>query len=58
VIDAEVAAKHVRPFIAVLPQMNIDGMRDLECSDVVHGPAAGRWLGEDVPRIPHCTSTR
>ena len=51
VMDAQVAARKIKPFIAVLPQMNIDGLRDLECSDVVHGPAAGTWLGEDVPRI-------
>jgi enterochelin esterase-like enzyme len=51
VMDAEMAAGHVRPFVAVLPKMNIDGTRDLECSDVVNGPAAGTWLGEDVPRI-------
>lgn len=50
-MDAELAAGHVRPFVAVLPKMNIDGTRDLECSDVVNGPAAGTWLGEDVPRI-------
>jgi enterochelin esterase-like enzyme len=51
VMDAEIAAGRVRPFVAVLPKMNIDGTRDLECSDVVNGPAAGTWLGEDVPRI-------
>ena len=51
VIDAQVAAGKGKPFIAVLPQMNIDGTRDLECSDVAGGPKAGTWLGEDVPRI-------
>ena len=51
VMDAEIAAGRVQPFIAVLPKMNIDGTRDLECSDVTGGPAAGTWLGVDVPRI-------
>jgi len=51
VMDAEISAGRVRPFIAVLPKMNIDGTRDLECSDVSGGPAAGTWLGDDVPRI-------
>ena len=51
VMDAEIAAGRVRPFVAVLPKMNIAGTRDLECSDVSGGPPAGTWLGEDVPRI-------
>ena len=51
VMDAEIAAGRVQPFMAVLPKMNIDGTRDLECSDVTGGPAAGTWLGVDVPRI-------
>ena len=51
VMDAEIAAGRVQPFIAVLPKMNVDGTRDLECSDVTGGPAAGTWLGVDVPRI-------
>jgi enterochelin esterase-like enzyme len=51
VMDTEIAAGRVQPFIAVLPKMNIDGTRDLECSDVSGGPAAGTWLGDDVPRI-------
>jgi enterochelin esterase-like enzyme len=51
VMDAEIAAGRVQPFIAVLPKLNVDGTRDLECSDVANGPAAGTWLGVDVPRI-------
>jgi len=51
IMDAEIRSHRVAPFIAVLPQMNVDGTRDTECSDVVGGPRVGTWLGEDVPQI-------
>jgi enterochelin esterase-like enzyme len=51
VMDAEIKSGRVKPFIAVLPKTNLAGTRDLECSDVIRGPAAGTWLGVDVPSI-------
>ena len=51
VMDAEVAAGHVQPFIAVLPTMNVASPRDTECADVPNGPQAATWLGTDVPAI-------
>ncbi|MGZ4627124.1 MAG: alpha/beta hydrolase [Kineosporiaceae bacterium] len=51
VMDDEIRSHRIPPFIAVLPQINVAGTRDTECSDVVGGPRVGTWLGEDVPRI-------
>ena len=51
VMDAEVAAGRVRPFIAVLPTMNVASPRDTECVDVAHGPQVATWLATDVPAI-------
>jgi S-formylglutathione hydrolase FrmB len=51
VVDAEVTAGRVQPFIAVLPTMNVAAPRDTECVDVVHGPQVATWLGQDVPQI-------
>jgi enterochelin esterase-like enzyme len=51
VVDAEVAAHRVRPFIAVLPTMNVASPRDTECADVPNGPQVSTWLGVDVPQI-------
>ena len=51
VMDAEVAAGRVPPFIAVLPTMNVAAPRDTECVDVVDGPKVATWLAQDVPQI-------
>jgi enterochelin esterase-like enzyme len=53
VMDAEVVAGHVQPFIAVLPTMNVAAPRDTECADVPGGPQVDTWLGTDVPQIVH-----
>jgi enterochelin esterase-like enzyme len=50
VMDEEVAAGRVRPFIAVLPTMNVVPGRDTECVDVARGPKVATWLAVDVPR--------
>jgi enterochelin esterase-like enzyme len=50
-MDAEVSAGRVKPFIAVLPTMNVASPRDTECTDIPHGPKVATWLGTDVPRI-------
>jgi enterochelin esterase-like enzyme len=51
VMDAEVGARRVPPFIAVLPTMNVAAPRDTECVDVPDGPQVATWLADDVPRI-------
>ena len=51
VMDAEVTAGRVRPFIAVLPTMNVAAPRDTECVNVVNGPQVATWLAQDVPQI-------
>ncbi|HET9657780.1 MAG TPA: alpha/beta hydrolase-fold protein [Kineosporiaceae bacterium] len=51
VADTEVAAGRVKPFIAVLPTMNVAMPRDTECTDIPNGPQVATWLGSDVPRI-------
>ena len=51
VLDAEVAAGRVKPFIAVLPTMNVASPRDTECVDVQAGPKVATWLAVDVPRL-------
>jgi enterochelin esterase-like enzyme len=49
--DAEVAAGRVKPFIAVLPTMNVAMPRDTECTNIPNGLQVATWLGRDVPRI-------
>jgi len=51
VMDTEVSAGRVRPFIAVLPTMNVAAPRDTECVDVAHGPRVATWLATDVPDV-------
>lgn len=52
VMDREVAAGRVRPFIGVLPTMNVAAPRDTECADVAGGgPKVATWLGQDVPQL-------
>jgi enterochelin esterase-like enzyme len=51
VSDAEVAAGRVKPFIGVLPTMNVAMPRDTECTDIPKGLHVASWLGSDVPRI-------
>jgi enterochelin esterase-like enzyme len=53
VMDTEVSAGRVQPFIAVLPTMNVAAPRDTECADVAGGPQVATWLGTDVPDIIH-----
>lgn len=51
VMDAEVSAGRVPPFVAVLPTMNVAAPRDTECVDVAGGPKVATWLAVDVPKI-------
>lgn len=51
VMDREVSAGRVQPFIGVLPTMNVAAPRDTECADVPNGPQVSTWLGDDVPQI-------
>jgi enterochelin esterase-like enzyme len=51
VTDAEIAAGRVKPFIGVLPTMNVAMPRDTECTNIPHGLQVATWLGSDVPRI-------
>jgi enterochelin esterase-like enzyme len=48
---AEVRAGRSKPFVLVLPAMNVAGLRDTECSDVVGGPKVETWLTDDVRRL-------
>ncbi len=50
-MDAEIDAGRIRPFIAVLPTMNVVAPRDAECTDIPNGPQVATWLGVDVPLL-------
>lgn len=45
---AAINAHKVKPFVAVMPPIQIDPPRDTECTDVPHGPQAESWLTTDV----------
>lgn len=40
---------HVRPFVAVLPQVMTHPPHDTECLDIPNGPKSETWLATDVP---------
>lgn len=48
VLDTEIAAGRTTPLIAVMPSADIDGRRDTQCVDIVHGVAADTYLSSDV----------
>jgi len=43
-----VARGQAKPFVAVIPPLEIDPPRDTECTDIPHGPQADSWLATDV----------
>ncbi len=45
---SEIAARHVRPFIAIFPPLMTSPPRDTECTNVPGGPQAESWLSHDV----------
>jgi hypothetical protein len=47
--EAEIAARHVPPFVLVVPPLMIRPPFDTECTNVPHGPQALTWLASDVP---------
>lgn len=48
ILDAEIAAGRTAPMIAVMPSADVDGRRDTECVNIVHGPATDTYLTADV----------
>jgi S-formylglutathione hydrolase FrmB len=43
-----VTQDQMKPFIAVVPPLEIAAPRDTECTDIPHGPQADSWLSTDV----------
>jgi S-formylglutathione hydrolase FrmB len=43
-----VAQGQAKPFIAVIPPLEIAAPRDTECTDIPHGPQADAWLSTDI----------
>lgn len=44
-----IAAKKVKPFIAVFPDINVQAPQDTECVDYPSGVLAYSWLSTDIP---------
>ncbi|HEV2634724.1 MAG TPA: alpha/beta hydrolase-fold protein [Actinocrinis sp.] len=48
ILDQEVTAGSVHPFILVAAAINVDPPHDPDCSDIAGGPQVDTWLTQDV----------